>query len=318
MSAAARSIPNTSVAGWRGNPNRRQEQQEGRREHRGDTSEDLGSLKPTVGVGAVSGQAARDLACASGRPSLAPYVTVTGGRDGATATGRGLKLATLPSSGARLAGRGDPRPPGQESARVASAPHRGASQGQLRGAGYRALPDAEPAGRAGPAPPRAIGGAVMSRTPRHPDITIVPNPKRVIVRLGGAVIADSTRALVMGAPGTARRCSTSREKTWTCPGLSGPRTPPTAPTRATPRTGASGAVRALVENAGAEPRVSLRGGDRDQGPPRLLRGPRRRHRGGSRDVRLLTGRLNPNDWRLPMPAYVIADVTVTDPATMEE
>jgi hypothetical protein len=33
--------------------------------------------------------------CASGRPSMAPYVTVTGGRDGATATGRGLKLATL-------------------------------------------------------------------------------------------------------------------------------------------------------------------------------------------------------------------------------
>jgi hypothetical protein len=51
----------TSVAGWRGNSNRRQEQQEGRREHR--------------------------------------VVTVTGGRDGATATGRGLKLATLPSSG---------------------------------------------------------------------------------------------------------------------------------------------------------------------------------------------------------------------------
>jgi uncharacterized protein (DUF427 family) len=42
----------------------------------------------------------------------------------------------------------------------------------------------------------------MSRTPKvNPDITIVPNPKRVIVRLGGAVIADSTRVLVMGAPG---------------------------------------------------------------------------------------------------------------------
>jgi uncharacterized protein (DUF427 family) len=43
----------------------------------------------------------------------------------------------------------------------------------------------------------------MSRTPKvNPDITIVPNPKRVIVRLGGAVITDSTRALVMGAPGS--------------------------------------------------------------------------------------------------------------------
>ncbi len=37
----------------------------------------------------------------------------------------------------------------------------------------------------------------------NPSITIDPNPKRVIVRLGGAVIADSTRALVMRAPGTA-------------------------------------------------------------------------------------------------------------------
>src|SRR5678815_2683745 len=32
MSAAARSIPSTSVAGWRGNSNRRREPQEGRRE----------------------------------------------------------------------------------------------------------------------------------------------------------------------------------------------------------------------------------------------------------------------------------------------
>ena len=37
---------------------------------------------------------------------------------------------------------------------------------------------------------------------RDPQITIEPNPNRVIVRLGGAVIADSTRALVMRAPGT--------------------------------------------------------------------------------------------------------------------
>jgi uncharacterized protein (DUF427 family) len=34
------------------------------------------------------------------------------------------------------------------------------------------------------------------------QITIAPNPNRVIVRLGGAIIADSTRALVMRAPGT--------------------------------------------------------------------------------------------------------------------
>jgi uncharacterized protein (DUF427 family) len=35
-----------------------------------------------------------------------------------------------------------------------------------------------------------------------PPITIEPNPKRVVVRLGGAVIADSTRALILRAPGT--------------------------------------------------------------------------------------------------------------------
>jgi uncharacterized protein (DUF427 family) len=35
-----------------------------------------------------------------------------------------------------------------------------------------------------------------------PQITIEPNPRRVVVRLGGVVIADSTRALVMRAPGT--------------------------------------------------------------------------------------------------------------------
>jgi uncharacterized protein (DUF427 family) len=35
-----------------------------------------------------------------------------------------------------------------------------------------------------------------------PQITIEPNPNRVIVRLGGAIIADSTRALVLRAPGT--------------------------------------------------------------------------------------------------------------------
>ena len=42
----------------------------------------------------------------------------------------------------------------------------------------------------------------MARTPAvNPQITIAPNPHRVIVRLGGAIIADSTRALVMRAPG---------------------------------------------------------------------------------------------------------------------
>lgn len=43
----------------------------------------------------------------------------------------------------------------------------------------------------------------MARTPAvNPQITIAPNPHRVIVRLGGAIIADSTRALVMRAPDT--------------------------------------------------------------------------------------------------------------------
>jgi uncharacterized protein (DUF427 family) len=43
----------------------------------------------------------------------------------------------------------------------------------------------------------------MTRMPAaDPQITIAPNPSRVIVRRGGAIIADSTRALVMRAPGT--------------------------------------------------------------------------------------------------------------------
>jgi uncharacterized protein (DUF427 family) len=43
----------------------------------------------------------------------------------------------------------------------------------------------------------------MARGPVvNPRITIEPNPNRVIVRLDGAIIADSTRALVMRAPGT--------------------------------------------------------------------------------------------------------------------
>lgn len=36
-----------------------------------------------------------------------------------------------------------------------------------------------------------------------PGITIEPNPSRVVVRLGDAILAESTRALVMRAPGTA-------------------------------------------------------------------------------------------------------------------
>ena len=43
----------------------------------------------------------------------------------------------------------------------------------------------------------------MARGPVvNPQITIEPNPNRVIVRLDGEIIADSTRALVMRAPGT--------------------------------------------------------------------------------------------------------------------
>ena len=42
----------------------------------------------------------------------------------------------------------------------------------------------------------------MARATTDPQITIAPNPNRVIVRLDGAVIADSTRALVMRAPGS--------------------------------------------------------------------------------------------------------------------
>ena len=43
----------------------------------------------------------------------------------------------------------------------------------------------------------------MARGPvANPQITIEPNPNRVIVRLDGTIIADSSRALVMRAPGT--------------------------------------------------------------------------------------------------------------------
>ncbi len=43
----------------------------------------------------------------------------------------------------------------------------------------------------------------MARTQvANPSITIVPNANRVVVRLGGDIIADSTRALAMRYPGT--------------------------------------------------------------------------------------------------------------------
>ena len=43
----------------------------------------------------------------------------------------------------------------------------------------------------------------MARRPAADGgITLAPNPNRVIVRLGGAIVADTTRALVMRAPGT--------------------------------------------------------------------------------------------------------------------
>lgn len=43
---------------------------------------------------------------------------------------------------------------------------------------------------------------MAGRSAAAAGITIAPDPNRVIVRLGGAVIADTTRALVMRAPGT--------------------------------------------------------------------------------------------------------------------
>ena len=43
----------------------------------------------------------------------------------------------------------------------------------------------------------------MARRPAaDAGITVAPNPNRVIVRVGGAIVADTTRALVMRAPGT--------------------------------------------------------------------------------------------------------------------
>ena len=52
----------------------------------------------------------------------------------------------------------------------------------------------------------------MARRPAAAaGITIAPDPNRVIVRLGGAVIADTTRALVMRAPGTADQAYIPRD-----------------------------------------------------------------------------------------------------------
>jgi uncharacterized protein (DUF427 family) len=52
---------------------------------------------------------------------------------------------------------------------------------------------------------------MAGRSAAAAGITIGPNPNRVIVRLGGAVIADTTRALVMRAPGTADQPYIPRE-----------------------------------------------------------------------------------------------------------
>lgn len=43
----------------------------------------------------------------------------------------------------------------------------------------------------------------MAERRTDPEITIERNPNRVVVRLGSTVLAESTRALVMRAPGTA-------------------------------------------------------------------------------------------------------------------
>ena len=52
----------------------------------------------------------------------------------------------------------------------------------------------------------------MARRPAaDAGITIAPHPSRVIVRVGGAVIADTTRALVMRAPGSADTVYIPRE-----------------------------------------------------------------------------------------------------------
>jgi len=43
----------------------------------------------------------------------------------------------------------------------------------------------------------------MTRRPAaDASITLAPNPNRVVVRVGGVIVADTTRAVVMRAPGT--------------------------------------------------------------------------------------------------------------------
>ena len=52
----------------------------------------------------------------------------------------------------------------------------------------------------------------MARRPAaDARITIAPSPNRVVVRVGGAVVADTTRALVMRAPGTPDQAYIPRE-----------------------------------------------------------------------------------------------------------
>jgi uncharacterized protein (DUF427 family) len=53
------------------------------------------------------------------------------------------------------------------------------------------------------------------RAAAEAGITVAANPNRVEVRVDGLVIADSTRALVLRAPGTPV-FSTCREPMWTC------------------------------------------------------------------------------------------------------
>lgn len=52
----------------------------------------------------------------------------------------------------------------------------------------------------------------MARRPAaDARITIAPSPSRVVVRVGGAIVADTTRALVMRAPGTPDQAYIPRE-----------------------------------------------------------------------------------------------------------
>ena len=52
----------------------------------------------------------------------------------------------------------------------------------------------------------------MARRPAaDAGITLAPNPNRVIVRVGGVIVADTTHALVMRAPGTPDQSYIPRE-----------------------------------------------------------------------------------------------------------